>query len=67
MAFFFTLFKGYKCNKLYEISLKKRFLLEPQKQTSEASNFTKQSLAHDNFTFVFSVPVKFEIYSLRLP
>ena len=25
-AFFFTLFKGYECNKLYEITPKKRFL-----------------------------------------
>ena len=26
IAFFFTLFKGYKCNKFYEITAKKRFL-----------------------------------------
>ena len=25
IAFFFTLFEGYKCNKLYEINPKKRF------------------------------------------
>ena len=37
MAFFFTLFKGYKCNKLHEITPKKRFLWEPRKQTSKAS------------------------------
>ena len=27
-GFFFTFFEGYKCNKLYEITLKKRFLWE---------------------------------------
>ena len=31
IAFFFTLFKGYKCNKLYEKTPKKRFWLEPKK------------------------------------
>ena len=41
MAFFFTLFQGYKCIKLNEITLTKRFLLELPKKTSEASNFTK--------------------------
>ena len=37
IAFFYTLFKGYKCNKLYEITPKKRFLGSPRKQIS---NFT---------------------------
>ena len=43
--FLFTLFKGYKCNKLYEITPKKRFFIgfywSPRKQTSKISNFTK--------------------------
>ena len=37
IAFFCTLFKGYKCNKLYEITPKKRSLGSPRKQIS---NFT---------------------------
>ena len=37
ITFFYTLFKGYKCNKLYEITPKKRFLGSPRKQIS---NFT---------------------------
>ena len=63
-AFFFTLFECYKCHNLYEITPKKKFLweLSPSKQTSKASNFTKWNLAHDDFTPVFSIPLKFEIY-----
>ena len=30
IAFYCTLFKGYKFNKLYEITPKKRFLFEPE-------------------------------------
>ena len=37
IAFFFTLFKAYKGNKLYEITLNKRFLRKPEKINS---NFT---------------------------
>ena len=55
--FFLTLFKGYKCNKLYEITPKKRFLWEPKKQTSKASNFTKWSPTHDEITCVCLVPL----------
>ena len=63
IAFFFTLFKVYRCNKLSEITPKKRILLEPRK----ALNFKKNNFMHDNFTCVFSIPVKFEIYLLGLP
>ena len=35
IAFFFTLFNGFKCNKLYEITPKKRFLLEPEKTNDD--------------------------------
>ena len=35
VAFFVTLFKGYKCNKLHEITPKKRLLWEPEKTTFE--------------------------------
>ena len=38
IGFFYTLFKGYKCNKLYEKTPKKRFLGSPRKQN--ISNFT---------------------------
>ena len=31
IAFFFTVFEGYKFNKFYEITPKKRFLCEPKK------------------------------------
>ena len=41
IAFFFTLFEGYKCHKLYERTPNKRFLWSPSKQTSKASNFLK--------------------------
>ena len=64
---FFTLFEGYK--KLYEITPKKRFLLEPDK-----TNFTKlQKLQISQneilcliviFTCVFSNPAKFEFIFL---
>ena len=64
---FLTLFEGYKSYKLYEITPNKRFLWEPKKQTSKASNFTKWNLTHDDFTCVFSIPVKFEIYFLGFP
>ena len=47
IAFFFTLFKGFKCYKLYEITLKKNFPLEPEK------NVTKWNLTHDDFTCVY--------------
>ena len=58
IAFFFTLFKGYQCNKSYEIPPTKRFLLEPEK-----TNFKR----NEDFTCVFSILVKFEIYFLSLP
>ena len=45
IAPFFTLFKGYKSNKLYETTPTKRFLWELEK-TSKASNFTKWNLTY---------------------
>ena len=41
LVFFFTLFKGYKCNKLNKIILKKRFLLEPKKTNFKSLKFHK--------------------------
>ena len=38
IALFFRLFNGYRCNKLSEITPKKRFLLDPEK-TVEKANF----------------------------
>ena len=67
-AFFFTLFKGYKCDKLYEITPKKRTLLEPEK-----TNFKTAQISHNEILLmmilpdcVFSIPVKFEMYFLGL-
>ena len=68
VAFFFTLFKGFKCNKLHEITLKKRFLLEPEKTNFKILKFSQNEILLmtilDHFTSVFSIPVKFEIYFL---
>ena len=41
IVFFFTLFKGHKCNKLYEITPKERFLLEAVKIYFNSVNFHK--------------------------
>ena len=66
IAFFFALFKGFKCNKLYEITLKKRFILEPEKNLKFSQNEILLMTILDHFTCVFSIPVKFEIYFLGL-
>ena len=70
IAFFFTLFKGYKCNKLYEITPKKRFSLEPEKTNFKTFKFSHNEILLmrilDHFTRVFSIPVKFEICFLGL-
>ena len=42
IAFFFTLFKSYKCNKLYEITAKKKFLLESEKINFKSLKFHKR-------------------------
>ena len=39
IAFFFTLFEGYKCNKFSEITPKKRFLWELKKTNFKSFNF----------------------------
>ena len=49
---------------MYEITPKKGSYGSPRKQTLKASNLTKQNLSHDDFTYVFSVPVKCKIYFL---
>ena len=70
IAFFFALFKGFKCNKLYEITPKKRFILEPEKTNVKNLKFSQNEILLmtilDHFTCVFSIPVKFEIYFLAL-
>ena len=70
IAFFFALFKGFKCNKLYEITPKKRFILEPEKTNVKNHKFSQNEILLmtilDHFTCVFSIPVKFEIYFLGL-
>ena len=70
IAFFFALFKGFKCNNLYEITPKKRFILEPEKTNVKNLKFSQNEILLmtilDHFTCVFSIPVKFEIYFLGL-
>ena len=70
IAFFFALFKGFKCNKLYEITPKKRFILESEKTNVKNLKFSQNEILLmtilDHFTCVFSIPVKFEIYFLGL-
>ena len=70
IAFFFALFKGFKCYKLYEITPKKRFILEPEKTNVKNLKFSHNEILLmtilDHFTCVFSIPVKFEIYFLGL-
>ena len=56
IPFFFTLFKGYKCNKFYEITPEKSFLLDPEKTNFKSLKFCMTIL-----------PVKFEFYFLGLP
>ena len=63
--FFFTLFNGYQCNKSY--SGKKVLIGARENRLERASNFTKWNLRNEDFTCVFSIPVKFEIYFLGLP
>ena len=41
IAFFFTLFEGYKCDKFYEITPKKRFLWEAKKTNFKCFKFHK--------------------------
>ena len=56
IASFFTLYKGYSCNKLYEITLKKRFLWEPEKKNHFKSfKFHNMDFMHDDFTCIFSI------------
>ena len=64
IAFGFTLFKGFKSNTLYEITPKKRLFFEPKKTNFKSLKFHKRNLTHDDFTCVFSTPLKFEIWNL---
>ena len=67
IAFFFTLFKGYKCGKLFEITPKTRFLLHWAREHKLQKPQMSQILCmRDDFTYVFLIPVKFEIYFLGL-
>ena len=66
IAFFFTLFKGYKKKR----APKKRFSLEPEKTNFKTFKFSHNEILLmtilDHFTRVFSIPVKFEICFLGL-
>ena len=52
IAFFCTLFKGYKCNKLYEITPKKRFLGSPRKQISNFTGIEKTQVKSSCIRFL---------------
>ena len=55
IAFFFTLFEGYKCDKFYEITPKKRFLWEAKKTNFKCFKFHKiKSYAWWFYPSVFS-------------
>ena len=61
--YFLTLFEGYKCNKLYEITLKKKLSWKPEKTNFKSFKFHKmKSYAWRGFYLCFSNPVKSEIY-----
>ena len=53
IASFFTLFKGYSCNKLYEITPKKRFLWEPEKKKLQKLQISQ----HEIFNCMMILPV----------
>ena len=52
IAFFYTLFKSYKCNKLYEITPKKRFLGSPRKQISNFTGIEKTQVKSSCIRFL---------------
>ena len=54
LAFFFTLFEGYKCHKWYEITPKKSFLWEPEKTNFKSFKFHKNKILLMTILPVFS-------------
>ena len=52
IAFFYILFKGYICNKLYEITPKKRFLGSPRKQISNFTGIEKTQVKSSCIRFL---------------
>ena len=68
IAFFFTFFKGYIdviiviCN-----NTKENFLWEAKKTNVKFHKMTAYSWNFQNFTFIFTILVKFDIYFLGLP
>ena len=67
IAPFFTLFEGYRSNKLYEITPTKRLLWELEKTNFKSFKFHKMKSYAWRFTRVFSMLVIFENYFLGLP
>ena len=67
IAPFFTLFEGYRSNKLYEITPTKRLLWELEKTNFKSFKFHKIKSYACRFTRVFSILVIFENYFLGLP
>ena len=50
IAFFFTLFEGYKCNRMYEITPKEKILMGPEK-----TNFSDHELQLTNWNLTHEV------------
>ena len=66
-AFFFTLFEGHKCHKLYEITPKKRFSWESKQTNIKSFKFHKMKSYAWRFYLCFLNSLKFEIYFFGLP
>ena len=68
ITFFFTFFKGYRCNSLSVITPKKiSYEIEAEKINVKFSQMTPYTWNFQNFTCVFKILVKFDIYFLGLP
>ena len=65
ITFFFTFFKGYRCNSLSVITPKKiSYEIEAEKINVKFSQMTPYTWNFQNFTCVFKILVKFDIYFL---
>ena len=59
---FLHLLRAIKCNKLDEITPKKRLLWDPEETNFKNFKFHQMNLMYNDFTCVFSIPVKFGIH-----
>ena len=67
IAFFFTFFKGYRCNQLSVITHKENFLLEPEKIKVKYQKTTCTDEIFRILPMYSEFFVKFDIYFLGLP